>query len=193
LTVYVYSYIYLCRASGRYDALVPNKTIYVSDGDLSIFQRAQELAGGNLSAAIATALRRFVDAEEARTAGYDQVTVRVGVGAGRKIRFSATLVGEWADTIDSRTERIRVWRGRKGRYVLHIEREPQYWMEDAEGKPAGWRGYLGIGNVRYGGAPKESTLEVVDTLEELRQKVPQELYEMVARSSRQPAVEDLDI
>ena len=66
-------------------------------------------------------------------------------------------------------------------------------MEDAEGKPAGWRGYLGIGNVRYGGAPKESTLEVVDTLEELRQKVPQELYEMVARSSRQPAVEDLDI
>ena len=173
--------------------MVPNKTIYVSDGDLSIFQRAQELAGGNLSAAIATALRRFVDAEEARTAGYDQVTVRVGVGGGRKVRFSANLVGEWADTIDSRTERIRVWRGRKGRYVLHIEREPQYWMVDSEGKPAGWRGYLGVGNVRYGGAPKESTLEVVDTLEELRGKVPPELYDMVSRSAQQPTVEDLDI
>ena len=173
--------------------MVPNKTIYVSDGDLSIFQRAQELAGGNLSAAIATALRRFVDAEEARTAGYDQVTVRVGVGAGRKVRFSANLVGEWADTIDGRTERMRVWRGRKGRYVLHVEREPQYWMVDSEGKPAGWRGHLGIGNVRYGGAPKESTLEVVDTLAELREKVPPELYDMVARSSKQPAIEDLDI
>ena len=29
---------------------VPNKTIYVSDGDLPIYQRAQELAGDNLSA-----------------------------------------------------------------------------------------------------------------------------------------------
>ena len=193
LTVYVYSYIYLCRASRRYDALVPNKTIYVSDGDLSLFQRAQELAGGNLSAAIATALRRFVDAEEARTAGYDQVTVRVGVGAGRKVRFSANLVGEWADTTKGRVEHYRVYRGRKGRYVLHVERSAEYWMEDAEGKPAGWRGYLGIGNLRYGGVPKESTLEVVDTLAELREKVPPELHDMVARASRQPAVEDLDI
>ena len=40
---------------------MPNKTIYVSDGDLSLYQRAQELAGGNLSAAISAALRRFVD------------------------------------------------------------------------------------------------------------------------------------
>ena len=40
---------------------MPNKTIYVSDGDLPIYQRAQELAGGNLSSAITTALRRYVD------------------------------------------------------------------------------------------------------------------------------------
>jgi hypothetical protein len=42
---------------------VPNKTIYVSEGDLPVFQRAQELEGGNLSAAIAGALRRYVDVE----------------------------------------------------------------------------------------------------------------------------------
>jgi EXLDI family protein len=173
--------------------LVPNKTIYVSDGDLPVFQRAQQLAGGNLSAAIATALRRFVDAEEARKAGYDQVTVRVGVGAGRKVRFSANLVGEWADTQNNRFDQYRVYRGRKGRYVLHVERGPAYWAEDAEGKPAGWRGTLGIGNIRYGGSPKESTLEIFDTLEELRDKVPPELFDMVARSSRQPTIEDLDI
>ena len=70
-----------------------------------LFQRAQELAGGNLSAAIATALRRFVDVEEGRPQGYDQVTVRVGVGAGRKVRFTGILVGEWADTA-TRAERI---------------------------------------------------------------------------------------
>ena len=43
---------------------MPNKTIYVSDGDLPVFQRAQELADGNLSQAISRALRRFVDVEE---------------------------------------------------------------------------------------------------------------------------------
>ena len=36
---------------------MPNKTIYVSDDDLALYKRAQELAG-NLSQAISTALRR---------------------------------------------------------------------------------------------------------------------------------------
>ena len=53
-----------------YDAHVPNKTIYVSDGDLPIYQRAQELAGDNLSAAIAAALRQFVELEEGRREGF---------------------------------------------------------------------------------------------------------------------------
>ena len=66
-------------------------------------------------------------------------------------------------------------------------------MVDAEGKPAGWRGYLGIGNVSYGQRPAESTLEVVETLEELREQIPPQLYDMVAGSAQQPAVEDLDI
>ena len=88
---------------------------------------------------------------------------------------------------------IRVWRGRGGKYVLHVERQPEWWAVDAEGKPAGWRGHLGIGDVRYGSAPKESTLEVLATLDELRDKVPSELFDMVARAARQPTVEELDI
>ena len=66
-------------------------------------------------------------------------------------------------------------------------------MVDAEGKPAGWRGYLGIGDVSYGSTPAESTLEVVETLEELREQIPAQLYDMVAGPAQQPAVEDLDI
>jgi EXLDI family protein len=172
---------------------VPNKTIYVSEGDLSIYQRAQELAGGNLSAAIATALRRFVDTQEGLREGYDEHVVRVGLGAGRKVRFTALLVGEWMDASNSRQVRYRVFRGRGGKYVLHVEREPEFWTVDAEGKPAGWRGHLGIGDVRYGSSPKEASLEVLDTLEQLRDKVPSDLFEMVSRSARQPTVEDLDI
>ena len=136
---------------GSYDAQVPNKTIYVSDGDLPIYQRAQELAGGNLSAAIAAALRRYVDVEEGRREGFDEITVRVGSGkARRKVRFTGVLLGEWANSSNSRYETFRVYRGRTGKFVVHVERTPDYTMVDAEGKPAGWRGYLGIGNISYG-------------------------------------------
>ena len=182
------------QIDGSYDAQVPNKTIYVSDGDLPIYQRAQELAGDNLSAAISAALRRYVDVEEGRQEGFDEIIVRVGPGKGRKVRFTGVFLGEWVTTSHSRVETVRVYRGRTGKFVIHIDRSPDYTMVDAEGKPAGWRGYLGLDwNVSYGTTPGESTLEVVETLDELRERIPPQLYEMVATSAQQPAVEDLDI
>ena len=50
----------------------------------------------------------------------------------------------------SGVERFRVWRGRTGKYVVHVERSADFTMVDQDGKPAGWRGYLGIGNLSYG-------------------------------------------
>ena len=173
--------------------MVPNKTIYVSDGDLPIYQRAQELAGDNLSAAISAALRRYVDVEEGRREGFDEIIVRVGPGKGRKVRFTGVFLGEWVNTSYSRVETFRVWRGRTGKYVLHIERSPDFSVLNADGKPAGWRGYLGIGEISYGNTPAESILEVIESLEELRSRIPPQLYESVAGFARQPAVEDLDI
>lgn len=172
---------------------VPNKTIYVSDGDLSLYERAQQLAGGNLSQAIAKALRRWVDAAEGAAEGYADVHVRVGLGNGRKVRFVAALVGEWRSTSMDRPERFRVFQGRTGRYVLHVERGPGYSAVDGSGKPAGWRGWVGTSDVTYSEFPKEATLDVFATLEELRDKVPAELFAMVERSARQPTVEDLDV
>jgi EXLDI family protein len=171
---------------------VPNKTIYVSDGDLPLYDRAQELAGGNLSAAIAKALRRYVDVEEGRQEGFDEITVRVGPG-GRKVRFSGVLLGEWANSSSSRWEVFRVYRSRSGKFVLHTDRTAEYSATDAEGKPAGWRGYLGLGNVSYASKPAESTLDVFDSLDQLRARIPAQLYEMVAGSADRPAVENLDI
>lgn len=175
---------------------VPNKTIYVSDGDLPLFTRAQELAGGNLSAAISKALRRWVDASEALGGGFEDITVRVGVGAGRKVRFVGVLVGEWTDAGRSRAglaDAYHVYRGRTGKFVVHVERSADWWAVDSDGKPVGWRAWVGVGDVRYGSRPKESTLEVVDSLEQLRDKVPSELFDMVERTVRQPTVEELDI
>lgn len=172
---------------------MPNKTIYVSDGDLPIYQRAQELAGGNLSAAIAGALRRYVDIEEGRREGFDEIVVRVGSKPGRKVRFSGVLLGEWANSSSSRYEVFRVYRSRTGKYVVHIDRTAEWTAVDAEGKPAGWRGYLGVGNISYGTRPAESTLEIVENLDGLRDKIPPQLFDMVASSAGRPAVEDLDI
>jgi EXLDI family protein len=186
-------YVSLDSQDRSYDVVVPNKTIYVSEGDLSIYQRAQDLAGGNLSAAIAAALRRYIDVEEGRQEGYDEVIVRVGLKPGRKVRFTGVLLGEWVDSTNSRIDTYRVYRGRRGRFVLHLDRSPEFSVVDAEGKPAGWRGQLGIGNVSYGSIPGESTLEVVDTLDELRGRIPQPFFDRIAGSSRQPTLEDLDI
>jgi EXLDI family protein len=173
---------------------VPNKTIYVSDGDLALYRRAQQLAGDNLSAAISAALRRYVDVEEGRREGFDEIIVRVGPKPGRKVRFVGVLLGEWVNTTHSRVEAFRVYRSRTGKFVVHIERSPDYAIVDSEGKPAGWRGALGLRwDVSYGSTPGESTLDVVESLDELRQRIPPQLYDMVAGSAQKPAVEDLDI
>ena len=78
---------------------VPNKTIYVSEGDLKLYQRAQELAGGNLSSAITNALKRYLDVEDARTAGYEDVIVKVGIGGGRKVRFTGVLLAVRSESV----------------------------------------------------------------------------------------------
>ncbi|MBV9124589.1 MAG: EXLDI protein, partial [Planctomycetes bacterium] len=57
---------------------MPNRTIYIADADVPLFEKAQKLAGDNLSAAIASALRTFVEGEEARQGGYEDITVKVG-------------------------------------------------------------------------------------------------------------------
>jgi EXLDI family protein len=166
---------------------MPNTTIYVSDDDLPLYQRAQELTGGNLSAAIASALRRYIEVEEGRREGYDEITVRVGSGAGRKLRFSGVLLGEWGHSTGQRVERFRVYRTRTGKFAVHIERSPDHTWS------GGWRGWVGVGEQSWGFTQKESTLEVVDSLDALREKVPPELYDMIAAAAEQPAVEDLDI
>ena len=134
------------------------------------------------------ALRRYVEIEEGRQAGYKEITVTVGRGGvGRKQRFSGLLLGELGRTSGSRTEIFRVYGTRSGKFVVHKDRSPDW------SSTGGWRGWLGIGETSWGFTQGESTLEVLDSLEALRETVPPELYDMVAGLAEQPAIEDLDL
>ena len=176
---------------------MPNKTIYVSDDDLDLFQRAQELSGGNLSAAISTAIRRFVEFEEGRAEGYDEIVVRVGPKAGRKQRFLGVLLGEWSRATSSGSiETFRVYRSKSGKFVVHKSRTKGWQSGSPDDKwNKGWRSWVGnwSGNQGWGMIPAQSTLHVAETLEELRELLPKELYDMVVDLAEQPDIEDLDI
>ncbi|MFC9893428.1 EXLDI protein [Nocardia sp. NPDC127579] len=173
---------------------MPNKTIYVSDDDLPLFQRAQELVGGNLSGAVTTALRRFIELEEGRQEGFEEVVLKVGHNGVRQVRFSGALLGELRDLNDKRAEHYRVYRSRKGKYVMHAQLSD--WAEQATELSTNWvkdltnwRRMLGVGEQDWG----EFILVVVDTFEELKPHLPDKLYRRVADIADRPPIEELDI
>jgi EXLDI family protein len=177
---------------------MPNKTIYVSDDDQALYKRAQELAG-NLSSAISIALKRYVEMEEGRLEGYDEITVRVGRGTGRKQRFSGVLLAEGGRSNKNGYEAFKVYRSRSGKFVLHADRRQQYnsiqTVDGEEQNSTGWRSWIGSfsSNQTWSMAQGEATLYVLETLEELRELIPEDLFALVEEAADQPAVEDLDI
>jgi EXLDI family protein len=172
---------------------VPNKTIYVSDADLPVFQRAQELTGGNLSAAISKGLRRLVEVEEGRLEGFEEITVRVGVVPGRLQRFQGVQLADWNRTTADGQERYRVYRTRTGRFAVHVAR-PEGFVHSAgkDGELTGWRKHFSA-DQQWGQTPASATLEVFETFEALRAAVPAELAALVEVHATEPEVEDLDI
>jgi len=171
---------------------MPNKTVYVSDDDLPLFQRAQELVGGNLSGAIVTALRRFIELEEGRQSGFEEIVLRVGHNGIRQVRFSGQLLSDTHDYSDKSFKSVRVYHSRKGKYVVHTQHSKwsdypteTSWIKDI----TNWRRMLGVGDPDWG----EFTMDIYDSVADLKGKVPDTIYERVAGVAGRPAIEDLDI
>jgi EXLDI family protein len=187
---------------------VPNKTIYVSDEDLPLFERAQELAGVNLSSAIVRALRHFIEIEEARQRGFNEITVLVnGPGAQGRKRFLGQRLVRWLQaTPDGKgTEVLNVYRTAGNRYALHTRSIPHWKLSagdpDYMADPKNW----GVGNgllkrISTWGYDFEAfkefgtfILQVFDTLEDLKPHVSEDLYRAVSQAMEGPEIEDLDI
>ncbi|MEO3926809.1 EXLDI protein [Micromonosporaceae bacterium B7E4] len=191
----------MSRLLSRGEKHMPNKTIYVADDDLPLLVRAQELTGSNLSAAIVTALRRLVAVEEAREGGFDEITVKVGVGRAVVKRFLGTALGEWTSSSGEGEETYSLFRTSKGRFAVHHARSELHTpvgpnAERGKKWATGWRGWIGdwSPDQAWMRTPAQATFSVVDTLEELETLLPAELYAVALQTIKdEPVVEDLDI
>lgn len=181
---------------------MPNKTIYVSEDDLPLLQRAQELAG-SLSAAIIRALRRYVDAELAVVAGGRRVTVTIGEPGSQRLQsFIGTKICVWETATKATTKRddgkqpsdpantdlqdevYAVYRTARNQWAVHRRWALQSDIaeaEDSQTQQGDWSDFT------------SAELLVYPNLEDLAAALPSELSERVFRATHTPEPEVLDI
>jgi len=113
---------------------MPTKTIYVSNDDLNTFDRAQDLAGENLSAVIARALTEFITRKEAVGKGMKEITVQVGSkGLHSEKRFIGRTIAKWKGPDDAQREWLEavVYKTKKDQIAVALEHKgPFNWDGD---------------------------------------------------------------
>ncbi|QBD80590.1 EXLDI protein [Ktedonosporobacter rubrisoli] len=185
---------------------MPNRTIYVADADVPLFEKAQSLVGGNLSAAIAEALRRFVREREQQVSGFEEVTVKLGKNVHSYKRFQGRRLasGRMLEEDGTREVSYRIYQTPKNNLAVYVSNTPNwnYWTDrkkrPGKNTPVNWDSeeWSDVDWSRWSGNDSEYRLEIFASLEELEHNVPDELYETVARILRgnnDKGVEVLDI
>src|SRR5581483_7226882 len=100
-----------------------NRTIYVSEQDEPIFERAKDIAGEGLSGVISKALREFVLRHEKKQERLEEVSVMVGSsGSQREQRFIGREIYTWQG-VDDRKEwwlRAHVYLTKKNQIAIYL-------------------------------------------------------------------------
>ncbi len=162
-----------------------NKTIYVSDDDLPLFEEAQRLYGGNLSAVVAHALKMFVESQRA----WQEVRVVVGpIGQRRQQVFRAQRVAEWLHPGSDPTVAMgfSVYRTQGGRWALYRRRVPL----------SPWQPLISIhGSTRDVPQLPDDVprLDVFDNRQDLDDVIPPEFARLLTTNSGELVIEELDI
>lgn len=164
---------------------MPQKMIYVAEADLPTFERAQELAGSNLSAVIARALRLFVQTEEAKKMNLREVTVTVGSeGQMRRQQFRGRLLARLREHTDDNELVVRiVYQTARGMLAVYTKTIPD------------WSAYADEDWASWDWSAKDYRLDVYDSLDALAPHIPASLFASVARKLQGEtlAVDVLDI
>lgn len=171
-----------------------NKTIYIAEPDLPIFEKAQQLAGDNLSSTIIRALREFITSEQIKRKEFEEITVKVGKAAPYEVkRFTGRLLKRKRILNEDKTlwYIITVYLTMKSKFAVHTANISDWsaWTNRSE---EDWSSASKVDwSVYY--QDKEWKLEVYETLEELQGSLPDDLYESIVRSLRGEEIEYLDI
>ncbi len=167
---------------------MPNKTIYVATDDQPMFERAQALAGDNLSSVIVRALKEFIARSESQSKGLKEVTVQVGTkGFQQEKRFSGRLVIKWQGADDNEDwYTSRVFRTAKGKWAVELTKQPDY---NIFRRRDFWR------TADYFEYTPDTQLLVFDSPEAAKDKLPSALVKLMqqAQSKDEAPVEYLDI
>ncbi|QIS17735.1 EXLDI protein [Nocardia terpenica] len=122
----------------------------------------------------------------------EQIVVKDGPGGARAKRFFGRFVAETRDYAKTGVTVIRVYRSRRGKFVVQHQSSDWSDFSSLANFPAdlrAWRSMLGVGDPHWG----DFEVDVVDSLDELRGVVPPKLYRRVVAAIEPPRLEDLDI
>jgi len=169
---------------------MPNKTIYVSEKDASLFEQAKEIAGEALSSVIVRALREFVTRNQDKKKGMKDMTVKVGVnGVEREQRFIGSLIGKWTGLSNDKVWFLKasIYRTQKENWAVLLETvcKANLLTNKKEWKESG----------DYLVNPKRNELFVGKSSQQLQEKLPHDLYLALVEYDKQyeSPVEYLDI
>ena len=161
---------------------MPNKTIYVSENDIALFERAKSISGDNLSATISLALGLYVEQHETKEKGFQDITLKVGRVAYAMKRFEGRLLAKamTPSENDKPGESFEVYETPKGNFVVYHTIPPKW-----GGFPNPDGSWLN-GQVEY-------RLDIYKEADELYEKTPTELADVVKNIIEGNEVENLDI
>jgi EXLDI family protein len=169
---------------------MPNKTIYVSENDVSLFEEAKNIAGEALSSVISRALKEYVVRNKNKAKGTQEIAVEVGSQkAEREQRFIGREVTTWQGFSDDKEWYLKatIYQTQKNNwavYLTHICKaslllNKKQWKESGD----------------YLINPKHAELIVGATPRDFAGKIPTELDALLQDVSEQTEkpVEFLDI
>jgi EXLDI family protein len=169
---------------------MPNKTIYVSDSDVSLFEEAKTIAGEALSSVISRALREYVSRHQKKAQGMKEVSVLVGkANVEHEKRFVAAEIGTWKGFDDNKEwwMEATIYRTQKENWAVHLVTvakatlftDRKAWKESGD----------------YLLNPRHAELIVGSELKDFANKVPQELLKTLTHLTEkdEKPVEFLDI
>lgn len=169
---------------------MPNKTIYVSEKDASLFEKAKQIAGEALSSVIVRALSEYIARHQNRSKGMKDVSVKVGIaGVEREQRFIGSRFGEWNGFSNDKVWFMKgvIYKTQKENWAVLLETicKASLLTNKKEWKESG----------DYLINPNKSELVIGKSPEELKGKLPTELYLSVLEHTKheENPVEYLDI